>query len=350
MDRIATDILGPFPESVNGNKYILVIMDQFTKFVEAYAIPNQTAEVVAHKIVYEFISRYGVPLEIHSDQGSCYQSNLFHEVCRLLEMHKTRTNPFHPSSNGMVERFNHTLLNMITSYVNDEQDNWDVNLNLVLSAYRSCVHETTGYTPNMLMFGREVSLPIQLTLGIYPETDGKSEVQYVSDLKDKLCSIFGKVRDSVNAKIERQSRNHDSRISQKCFKKGDLVYSLDSTKTKGKSPKLKANVWKGPLVITRKLSDILYEVQYSSKKKPKVIHYDRLKPYACTSVPEWVSNVRQKLLTDPRSFQDTRMQNKNIKTIPRTSQGGSDKSDMSNLRPGRRSRRPPRRYGIDDFK
>ena len=80
MDRIATDILGPFPESVNGNKYILVIMDQFTKFVEAYAIPNQTAEVVAHKIVYEFISRYGVPLEIHSDQGSCYQSNLFQEV------------------------------------------------------------------------------------------------------------------------------------------------------------------------------------------------------------------------------------------------------------------------------
>ena len=106
MDRLCSDILGPFPISERGNRFVLVVMDCFSKWVEAYAIPDLTAETVARKIVNEFISRFGNPLEFHTDQGRNYESNLFQEMCRLLEIHKTWTTPYHPSSNGSVERFN----------------------------------------------------------------------------------------------------------------------------------------------------------------------------------------------------------------------------------------------------
>ncbi len=81
MDRVATDILGPFPQSDQGNRYVLLVGDYFTRWVEAYPIPNFTAETVASKIVYEFIARFGSPLELHSDQGQNYESVLFQQVC-----------------------------------------------------------------------------------------------------------------------------------------------------------------------------------------------------------------------------------------------------------------------------
>ena len=135
MDRVATDILGPFPVSDRGNRYVLLVCDQFTKWTEAYAIPDYKAHTVAAKLVDEFFSRFGPSLELHSDQGSTYESVLFKEVCKLLDIHKTRTTPFHPSSNGMVERFNRTLLDMIAMYIDENQKDWDCHLPLLTAAY-----------------------------------------------------------------------------------------------------------------------------------------------------------------------------------------------------------------------
>ena len=115
MERIALDILGPLPSTDDGNKYILVVADYYTKFVEAYAIRDEQAHTVAQKLVEEFICRYGVPNEIHSDQGRNFESNLFKEVCKLLGVRKTRTTPYNPKSDGMVERFNRTLLGMLVT-------------------------------------------------------------------------------------------------------------------------------------------------------------------------------------------------------------------------------------------
>ena len=106
MDRVATDITGPFPVSEKGFKYILVIQDHFSKWVEAYPIKDQSAGTVAHVLVFEFFSRFGLPIELHSDQGSNFGTELFREVCKALDIHKTRTSPYHPSGNGMVEVFN----------------------------------------------------------------------------------------------------------------------------------------------------------------------------------------------------------------------------------------------------
>ena len=106
MERVAMDILGPLSKTPRGNNYILLIGDYFTKWIEAYPIPNQEAKTVADKLTMDFISRYGAPMEIHTDQGRNFESQLLKDVCRLLGIHKTRTTAFRPQSDGFIERFN----------------------------------------------------------------------------------------------------------------------------------------------------------------------------------------------------------------------------------------------------
>ena len=162
FERIAIDILGEFPITEKGNKYILVIGDYFTKWTECFPMPNMEAVTVAKILVNEVIVRFGIPNQIHSDQGKQFESKLFKELCQLLQIDKTRTTPYHPQSDGMVERFNRTLVTMLSNFVNDHHTDWDELIPYVLMAYRSCEHETTGLTPNMLMLGREVSTPLDI--------------------------------------------------------------------------------------------------------------------------------------------------------------------------------------------
>ena len=162
MERIATDILGELPMTECGNRYILVVSDYFTKWTECFAIPNMEARTVADKIVREVITRFGVPTMIHSDQGKQLEGHPFTEMCKMLNVKKTRTTPYHPQSDGMVRRFNKTLVRMLKTYVNDHQSDWDEYLPYVTMAYRSVEHETTGCSPNYLMLGRKVQTPLDI--------------------------------------------------------------------------------------------------------------------------------------------------------------------------------------------
>ncbi|GFX53983.1 retrovirus-related Pol polyprotein from transposon 412 [Trichonephila clavipes] len=159
FERIAFDILGPLPRTASGNKYLLVVMDYFTKWPEVYPIPDQEAPTVAEAVVQHWISRYGVPLQLHSDQGRNFVSAVLKGVCELLGIDKTKTTPLHPQSDGMVERFNRTILNNLSLMVSKNQQDWDQKVPLFLLAYRSAVHETTGYSPSQMLFGRDLRLP-----------------------------------------------------------------------------------------------------------------------------------------------------------------------------------------------
>ena len=110
--------------------------------------------------------RFGAPRRIHSDQGRNFDSNLFRELCKLLHIHKSRTSPYHPQSDGMIERFNRTLLSMLSLFVGDNQLNWDTLLPYVMLAYRSSVHASTSFTPYKVLFGREMVFPIDIMLKV----------------------------------------------------------------------------------------------------------------------------------------------------------------------------------------
>ena len=158
MDKIACDIMGPLPETERKNIYILVVSDYYTKYVEEYALPDQTAQTVADCLVTEWICRFGVPLQILSDQGRNFESDLFQEVCKLLDMKKIRTSRYRPQTDGLVERYNRTLKSMLKSFCQVEKSDWDHHLPYVMMAYRATIQESTKCTPNLLMFGRETRL------------------------------------------------------------------------------------------------------------------------------------------------------------------------------------------------
>ena len=168
MERIAIDIAGEFPVTKRGNKYILVIQDYYTKWVECFAMHNTESATVAKLLVNEVVSRFGVPNKIHSDQGRQFESVLFKEMCQLLQIEKTRTTAYHPQSNGMVERFNRTLASMVGVFVNEHHSDWDELLPYLTMAYRSTEHETTGMSPNLLMLGRETTTPLDLAFEMPP--------------------------------------------------------------------------------------------------------------------------------------------------------------------------------------
>ena len=165
------------PQSDSGNRYVVVVCDYFTKWVEAYPVPNHTALTVADKLVTKFISRFGIPLEIHTDQGREFESNLFSRLAELLQIKKTRTAPYRTQSDGLVERFNRTLLQMLSMYVNKYHSDWDEQLPFVLMAYRSTIHESTGCSPNLLMLNRECCMPIDIIAG-NPQCMIMSNVKY----------------------------------------------------------------------------------------------------------------------------------------------------------------------------
>ena len=154
MERIAMVIICELPVTSGGNKHILVIGDYYTKWTECFAMPNMEANTVAKHLIEELIVRFGTPYMIHTDQGVQFESNLFREVCRLLQIQKTRTTPYHHQSDGMVERNNRTILTMLSAFVDEHQHNWDEHLPYISMAYRAAEHETTGNSPNYMMLGR----------------------------------------------------------------------------------------------------------------------------------------------------------------------------------------------------
>ncbi|CAC5368135.1 unnamed protein product [Mytilus coruscus] len=110
LDRLTTDFLGPLPTTSRCNKFILTVTDYFTKWVEVFPVKDQTAVVCAQLILNEVICRFGSPLAIHSDQGRAYESQIFQELCKILEIRKTKTSPRNPKCNGQTERFNRSIL------------------------------------------------------------------------------------------------------------------------------------------------------------------------------------------------------------------------------------------------
>ena len=243
MDRLATDLLGPLPETPQGNKYILVVTDHFTKWVEAIPVPDQTAQTCAHHIL-KVICQFRCPLTILSDQGRCYESNLFHELCHILEIKKTRTSPRNPKCNGLAERFNRTLIQMIKSYLKGEQIEWDKNLHFITAAYRATPQDSTGFTPNVLMLGRETRLPVELVLGNTTSEGVLTNYgEYVQDIRQHLVRAHDVARRHLGQAAQHQREIYDIRTSQHYYQEGQLVWYLNQNRKEGTCLKLQHTIW-----------------------------------------------------------------------------------------------------------
>ena len=289
MERIAIDVMGPLPTTDRDNKCILVVSDYFTKWTEVYPMPNQEAGTVADIVVREFISRFGLPRQLHTDQGRNFESRLFQEMCKILEIEKTRTTPLRPQSDGMVERFNRTLEAMLSKFVQESQKDWDLYLPLLMLAYRSSVHESTGFTPNEMMLGREVLLPVDLLIGRLEPAEDNSETEYAARLSEQIELVHHFARQHLKICSDRQKKNYDHRpVNQFQYQRGDPVWLYTPQRKKGICPKL-MRCFDGPYLVIKRISDLVYRIQKGPKSKPKVVHHDPLKAYRGSNPPNWLT-------------------------------------------------------------
>lgn len=285
MERVAMDILGPLPLSKNGNRYILVLADLFTKWTEAYPIPNQEAKTIAKTFLNGFVCKFGTPLQLYTDQGSNFESEVLQELCKILQIEKTRSTSMHPQANGCVERFNRTLISMMKMYCQENQDSWDENLPQLLMAYRSSKHASTGFTPNHMMLGREITLPIKAFIP-EPETEKSSVNEFVETLQKNLVKTHAHARNNLKKSNEYQKRQYDQAAKKRELKPGQAVWLYDPSRKKGICSKLLPK-WKGPFTVIRKIDDLVYMIKRSRRQPAKIYHIDRLVLYNGNNKPIW---------------------------------------------------------------
>jgi transposase InsO family protein len=157
FDMMAVDVL-ELSRTNSNNKYVVVFSDYLTRWVEAFPMKDMLAETIAKIFVNEILTRHSAPKKLLSDQGKNFLSNIIKEICNYFNIHKVQTTPYNPKCDGLVERFNKTLCQMLAAYSNSNQTNWDVYLPLVLFAYRTSQQTTTGESPFALLYGREPNL------------------------------------------------------------------------------------------------------------------------------------------------------------------------------------------------
>ena len=255
---VGVDLAGPFPTTARGNTQILVVADHFTRWVDAIPIKDGTAETVA-KVLEERVFAYlGVPEELHSDQGRQFESRVMEECCRLWGCSKSRTAPYRPQGNSVVERLNRTVGNALRSLLlHKDQHDWDLLLPQIMRALRATPHTVTGETANYLMMGRETRLPDQLIITHCPE-DFTSTTEYAKNLQSRLSDVGERLR--AQQSESRQEQSDEPPL----YLKGDLVWLRSYYRKKGVNPKLTAK-YVGPYIIMETLPYHTYRVEKDGK-------------------------------------------------------------------------------------
>ena len=210
FERITMDIVGPLPRSQSGNRFILVICNYATRYPEAVPLRTINAENIAEELV-KFFSRVGMPKEILTDQGSNFVSQFLTEIYRLLHIHPIRTTPYHPQTDGLVERFNKTLKSLLWKAAVDVGKDWDKLLPYLLFAYREVLQASTGFSPFELLYGRAVRGPLDILRETW-QTDHQSDesvLSHVLAMREKLAHMTELVESNLKQAQKQQKHWYD---------------------------------------------------------------------------------------------------------------------------------------------
>lgn len=206
-----------------GIQNVLVITDHFSKFSVAVPTRNQTSKTTADALFHNFIVPYGIPTTLHSDQGANFSSKLIQDLCFLTGISKSRTTPYHPMGNGITERFNRTLISMLGTLEQDQKSDWKIHIGSLVHAYNATKHETTGFSPYFLMFGREPTLPVDLVFGLAKHDKAKTLSKYIENLQVRLEHAYEAAKTASKNIQHRQKMYYDQKAKGVGLREGDRV-------------------------------------------------------------------------------------------------------------------------------
>lgn len=274
------DIVGPLEKSSAGHQYILVVCDYATRFPEAFPPRSVTTTKLISALVQLF-SLVGIPEEILTDQGTNFMSCLMSQLHKELGITAIRTTPYHPETDGLVERFNQTLKRMLRKFVSDTGKDWDKWLPFLLFAYREVPQASTGFSPFKLLYGWPVQGPLDLLKHKWEKTgatdavEGQGVVQYVLQMRDRLEQYREEARLNLLEAQKAQKQWYDQQTRQREFKPGQKVLLL----LPSSSSKLLAK-WQGPFEVLRRMGPTTYEILHPEKGKwQQAYHVNLLKAW-----------------------------------------------------------------------
>ena len=282
FERIALDIVGPLPKTSRGHRYILVIVDYATRYPEALPLRATTTKAVARELMLLF-SRVGIAREVLTDQGSCFMSRVMKQLLSLLQVSQLRTSVYHPQTDGLVERFNKTLKQMLKKVMDADGKNWDQLLPHVLFAVREVPQASTGFSPFELLYGRRPRGLLDLAKEAWesrPSPD-RTLVDHVEQVRDRMAQVWPIVRDHLRQAQQAQARVYNRGAQLRLFRPGDLVMVLIPTS----ECKFLAK-WQGPYEVMEQVGSVNYRVRQPGRRKPtQLYHVNLLKQWRANPTP-----------------------------------------------------------------
>lgn len=276
FEKLCLDIVGPLPLTEKGNKFILTMQDELTKYSFAIPIPNHESETIANSLL-EIITMFGIPKSILIDQGTDFNSNLIKNLTKLFSIKHLITTAYHPQTNGALERSHSTLKDYLRHYINDEQTDWDDYLKFAMFTYNTSIQNSTKMIPYELMFGYKPIMPN--TLKNEPEFKYTYET-YSDQLKYKLNKAHQIARENLIISKEKSKETYDKTTTCKEFALNDQVMLRNEEQRRGLSKKLQSD-WKGPYKVIKVHSNNNASITMSNKTLR--VHFNRLKPYRSIS-------------------------------------------------------------------
>ncbi|MES9884237.1 MAG: RNase H-like domain-containing protein, partial [Sedimenticola sp.] len=281
FERWHIDILGPLTKTSDNYQYILLCVDSFSRFVEAFPLKTQEATEVADILYKDIICRYGAMTSLVSDRGTNFMSKVVSELCKVMDIKRLHTSPYHPQTNSTCERFNRTLAQSIRTYIDKEQQNWVQVLPGILMAYRKTEStHSTGYSPFELVFGQTMRAPVDVMFN--PQSvqgrTSESASSYFNKLQHQLKVYNEVAKDNVKRSQEHYKEHYDRKAVEPNFNLGQRVWLHNSKIPVGKSAKLHIK-WTGPYYICDIGPNHTYMLRHGETHKTikTLIHANRLK-------------------------------------------------------------------------
>lgn len=281
FQQIGMDLLGPFPTSTSGNKWIVVATDYLTRYAETRALPKGTAAEVAKFFIENIVLRHGAPEVLITDRGTAFTADLTQAILRYSQTSHRRTTAYHPQTNGLTERLNKTIADMLAMYVDVEHKTWDAILPYVTFAYNTAVQETTQFAPYKLVYGRSPTTTLDAMLPVGTDEEDLDVASYLDRAEEarQLARLRIKSQQTVDRRHYNLRRHHTE------YQPGDLVWVWTPIRRRGLSEKLLRRYF-GPYKVVRRRGELDYEVvpdgltsSQRRRARPEVVHVVRLKPY-----------------------------------------------------------------------
>lgn len=275
FEKIGVDVLGPFPRSSRGNRFVVVSVEYASRFAICKALPRVTSDDIVRFLIEEVFCRFGDVGQIITDRGTIFTARVVRETVERFGARLIHTSAFHPQSNGLVERFNRTVVDMLSKYLGNSQREWCSVLPLVLHAYNTSVQASTKVSPYNILYGREQCSIVDRVLGL--NVTGVDET--VTERVDRMGRLVTKALNNITRAQVVQKRNYDRKARSRAFRVNDLVLLFVPRRVTGRCMKL-TRLYQGPYKVIEVVgrSDVLIR-RLNSRSRGVVVHTNRLKHF-----------------------------------------------------------------------